>query len=57
MVIGAVVPLNEPLSRSVRGRDLATGLPREITLTDSHVRESINPSLDALMEAMQEVII
>ena len=56
IAIGAVVPLPEPLSRSVRGRDYATGLPREILLTDAHVREAIAPSLDALMDAMKEVI-
>lgn len=54
--IGAVTPLEEPLSKGVRGRDFATGLPREITLTDMHVREALSPSLDALMDAMKEVI-
>lgn len=54
--IGAVVPLAQGLSSRVRGRDLATGLPREITLTDAHVREALEPSMDALMEAMKEVI-
>ncbi len=54
--IGAVMPLEEPLSRSVRGRDLATGLPREIILTDEHVREALEPSLDSLMDTMKEVI-
>lgn len=54
--IGAVLPLDVPLERPVRGRDLATGLPREITLTSEHVREALQPSLDQLMEAMKEVI-
>lgn len=54
--IGAVMPLSETLSRTVRGRDFATGLPREITLTDAHIREAITPSLDALMDTMKEVI-
>jgi rod shape-determining protein MreB len=40
----------------VRGRDYATGLPREIVLTDAHIREAIAPSLDALMDTMKEVI-
>ena len=56
ITIGAVVPLGEILSRSVRGRDYATGLPREIVLTDTHIREAIAPSLDTLMDAMKEVI-
>ncbi len=54
--IGAVIPLENPLEKAVRGRDLATGLPREIMLTDAHVREALAPSLDTLMEAMKEVI-
>jgi len=54
--IGAVVPLAEMLSRSVRGRDFATGLPREITLSDAHIRSAITPSLDVLMDEMKEVI-
>jgi len=56
IAIGAVIPLSEPLSRSVRGRDYATGLPREVMLTDVHIREAIAPSLDALMDTMKEVI-
>lgn len=56
IAIGAVLPLDEPLEHPIRGRDLATGLPREVLLTDSHVREALAPALDALMEAMKEVI-
>jgi len=56
IAIGAVTPQPEALSRAVRGRDLATGLPREIILTDSQVREALAPSLDALMDAMKDVI-
>lgn len=54
--IGAVSSLGASLERAVRGRDLATGLPREIILTDMHVREALSSSLDSLMEAMKEVI-
>ena len=56
IAIGAVLPLEETLTKSVRGRDLATGLPREITLTDAHVREALAASLDSLMDSMKEVI-
>ena len=56
IAIGAVVSLPEALSKSIRGRDLATGLPREVMLTDAHVREALAPSLDALMDAMKDVI-
>ncbi len=56
IAIGAVLPLEEELSRAIRGRDLATGLPREVVLTSAHVREALMPSLDSLMESMKEVI-
>lgn len=56
IAIGAVVPLSETLTRPVRGRDLATGLPREVMLTDVHVREALMPALDSLMDTMKDVI-
>ncbi|MBU6323374.1 MAG: rod shape-determining protein [Patescibacteria group bacterium] len=56
LAIGAVLPLATPLERAIRGRDLATGLPREILLTDSHIREALGPSLDTLMEQLKQVI-
>ncbi|CAN5728499.1 rod shape-determining protein [soil metagenome] len=56
IAIGAVLPLDESLEMPIRGRDLATGLPREVILTDSHVRDALAPSLDSLMESMKEVI-
>lgn len=56
IAIGAVLPLETGLEKAIRGRDLATGLPREIVLTDAHVREALSPSMDSLMEAMKDVI-
>jgi rod shape-determining protein MreB len=56
IAIGAVLPQEERLEKAVRGRDLATGLPREIMLNDTHIREALSPSLDTLMEAMKDVI-
>ncbi|HEY0010792.1 MAG TPA: rod shape-determining protein [Candidatus Paceibacterota bacterium] len=56
IAVGAVLPLADPIEFAIRGRDLATGLPREVVLTDSHVREALSPSLDSLMEAMKDVI-
>jgi rod shape-determining protein MreB len=56
LAIGSVMPQPEALVENVRGRDYATGLPREVVLTDAHVREALLPSLDALLDAMKEVI-
>ncbi len=54
--VGSVLPQDEGLVRAVRGRDLATGLPREIILSSEHVRTALSPSLDGLMDALKEVI-
>ncbi len=55
MAIGTVIE-GVPLEATVRGRDLATGLPREVTITDRHVREAISQSIDTLIESVKEVI-
>ena len=45
---GAVVP-GESLETTVRGRDLITGLPREVVITDSYIREAMASSIENLV--------
>lgn len=52
---GAVVP-GESLETTIRGRDLITGLPREVVITDSDIREAMAGSIDNLIEAAKEVL-
>ncbi len=54
--IGAILPMGETLETTVRGRDLVTGLPREVTITDNDVREAIAQSVDSIIEAAREVL-
>jgi rod shape-determining protein MreB len=56
MAIGSVVESGTHLEAVVRGRDLITGLPREVLITDSDVREAISQSIDTLVEAIREVL-
>ena len=56
IAIGSVVPSQPPLEASIRGRDLVTGLPREVIITDSDVREAIAVSIDNLIESVKEVL-
>ena len=53
--VGAVVP-GDPLETTIRGRDLITGLPREVVITDSDIREAMGQSIDLLVEASKEVL-
>jgi rod shape-determining protein MreB len=56
MAIGRVLPDDEPLETTVRGRDLVTGLPREVIITDSDVREAIGQSINTIIEGTREVL-
>ena len=40
----------------VRGRDVVTGLPREVVITDTDIREAILGSINAIVEAARDVI-
>lgn len=54
--IGAILPGATPLEASIKGRDLITGLPREVIVTDSDIREAISLSIDTLVESVKEVL-
>ncbi|MEK7213725.1 MAG: rod shape-determining protein [Patescibacteria group bacterium] len=55
IAVGAVVP-GESLETTIRGRDLITGLPREVVITDSDIREAMNSSIENLLESAKEVL-
>ncbi len=54
--IGSVLPGPIPLEARVKGRDLITGLPREVVVTDTDIREALSSSIEALIESTREVL-
>lgn len=54
--IGSVLPTHAPLEMPVKGRDLVTGLPREIILTDTDIRDALSQSVESLIESIREVL-
>jgi rod shape-determining protein MreB len=54
--IGSALPLKEPMSMNVRGRDVITGLPRTATVTSDDITEAIQGELHALIEAVKSVL-
>lgn len=56
IAIGSVVKNGEGLEAAIRGRDLITGLPREVIITDSDTREAIIKSVRVIVKAAKEVI-
>ncbi len=55
IAIGSVLP-GEYMETEVRGRDLLTGLPREVVVTDTDIREAILPSIKELCEGVKDVL-
>lgn len=52
----SVIEGDTPLEATVRGRDLVSGLPREVIITDADLREAIAGSIDQLVDAVKEVL-
>ncbi len=56
IAVASVIPMSPPLEATIRGRDLVTGLPREVVVTDADIREAIGISIDTILEAVKEVL-
>ncbi len=54
--LGSAVPLDKPLEMRVRGRDLMTGLPREVVVNDTQVRESLQKMMKLMVENIKSTI-
>ncbi len=56
IAVGSAIPLDERLEIAIRGRDMTTGLPREVMMKNNHVRMAIAKSLRTIVDAVREVI-
>lgn len=56
IAIGSVLPPDQVITAPIKGRDLISGLPREVMVTDTNVRDAISISVDHLIEAVKEVL-
>jgi rod shape-determining protein MreB len=54
--IGSAVELSEPMEFPMRGRDLVTGLPREVVINDSEVREAMSKSLRVIVDNIKAIL-
>lgn len=50
MKIGSATELSEPLSMEMRGRHLVSGLPTEVMVTDSQIREALSKSVKIIVD-------
>lgn len=56
ILLASIVRLDTAQETVVRGRDVVTGLPREVMITDADVREAISHSVDSIIEAVRDVL-
>lgn len=56
ITVGSAYPLKEVLKIGMRGRDLASGLPKEIVVVDAEIREALKNSIKAVVEKIKETI-
>lgn len=54
--IGSVVPLEEEIEMPVCGRDLISGLPKEILISSVEVREAIRKSINIITDNLRTIL-
>lgn len=56
IMLAAIAHSEDGKELVVRGRDVVTGLPREVVITDTDIREAISQSVDTIVEAVRVVL-
>lgn len=56
MTIGSAFPLAKEEKAELRGRDMASGLPKNILITSEEIREAINEPVRAIVAAVVECL-
>ena len=51
--IGSAYPLEEELVMDVKGRDLVSGIPQNISITSEEVRKAISEPVDSIVQAVR----
>ena len=54
--IGSAIELDEPLQMEMRGRDMITGLPKEIMVTDTQIREALSRSTKSIVDNIKSAL-
>jgi rod shape-determining protein MreB len=56
IAIGSAYPMREKMTMPVRGRDLVSGLPKEIIMNDEHVREALSHSIRVITNTIKTIV-
>ncbi len=53
MKVGSAMEIGEPIEFPMRGRDVLTGLPKEVMVTDTHVRQALDRSVRTIVDIIK----
>jgi rod shape-determining protein MreB len=56
IAVASIVDLNEKLETVMRGRDLITGLPKEVVVTSKDVKKAISKSVKIIVDSIREIV-
>ena len=56
IALGSATKLDKPLTMEVKGRNLAQGVPRAVTISDGEIREALADSVDRIMIAIRDAL-
>ncbi|MBL7053397.1 MAG: rod shape-determining protein [Candidatus Portnoybacteria bacterium] len=56
IAIGSAYPLEETIETNMRGRDIVTGLPKEVTVNNDQIRKALSRSVKVLINAIKGTI-
>ncbi|MEN2985891.1 MAG: rod shape-determining protein, partial [Thermodesulfovibrionaceae bacterium] len=51
--IGSVYPLNSNKTLEIKGRDLVTGIPKAVTITEEEIREALQEPVSIILETIK----
>ncbi len=56
IAIGSALPLDQPLTMELRGRDQVAGLPRTITISSDEITEAIQETIGIIVKCVRDVL-
>ena len=54
--IGCALPLMTEMSKEIRGRDLTTGLPKNVTITSTQIQAAMEESINEIVEIVKTTL-
>jgi rod shape-determining protein MreB len=54
--VGSAFPIAQPLRAAIRGRDLASGLPRDVTIADDELRRAMDAPITKIIDAVRSTL-